>query len=235
MITLKGVRLLAVILVLVTATCSSAWAQKAYEIAAPVRDTILAVRGYYDFPVLVTNTSSSPITLYVYRLRNELPSQDWTSYICSRDLCFPPERDYADPVIAAPNERVDYHFSVVCGSSAGEVGRFSLGVSDGASTDTLNFSVTVASSNASVDRPVLSRVQFPAWPSPTRDLVTIPLPSSAKSHLTVYTNSGNVVLSEATAGTDYLIVDVSGLASGSYFYRIVSAENDVAGAFVVAR
>ncbi len=220
------------IALLAFATATAAYAQKSYSIEAPVRDTTLAIRGYFDFPVLVTNTSSSPATIYVNRIQNELPSLEWISYICSRDLCFPPERNNADPVGIGPGAKADYHFSVSCGSTPGEVGRFALEVSDGSTTDTLRFTVTVAQ-GADVDQPTVT-VSGPlnAWPSPALDVVNIPMPAQTGLDVSVMSSQGTLVSRLVSDGSPSMSLDIRALPSGVYFYQIAGKRS---GSFVVAR
>lgn len=219
--------------ILLAVACSSlAVAQKSYTIEAPIRDTTLGIRGYIDFPVLVTNVSPNPTTIYVTRFKNELPSLEWISYICSRDLCFPPERNNADPVDIAPGANAHYNFSVSCGSTPGEVGRFGVEISDGASIDTLYFNVTVAS-GAGTDPVVLAAPEL-AWPSPSRDIVNIPVPQSQGVIVQVLNIAGAVVARLTTDGATSKALDVRTLPPGVYYYQ-VAGKSATSGSFVISR
>lgn len=221
-----------ILIALVIASASTALAQKSYTIDAPIRDTTLGIRGYFDFPVLVTNTSPNSTTIYVNRIKNDLPSLEWISYICSRDLCFPPERNNADPVGIEPGAKADYHFSVSCGSTPGEVGRFAIEVSDGSSTDTLYFTVTVSQGAGADDPSVTISGPLNAWPSPAIDVVNIPVPSRSGLNVSVVSSRGSVVSQLVTDGSARIPLDIRSLPTGLYFYQIAGRRS---GSFVVAR
>jgi len=208
-------------------------AQKSYNVTVPVKDTTLTVRGYYDFPITVTNTTSAPVTYYLSRTKNDLPSTEWYTYLCTRDLCFLPSRDTTDPVLAGPGESVPYKFSVNCGSTPGEVGKFTLVVGDGTDRDTLNFTVQTMNQGAGVDDEVVGPTG--AWPSPAGSLITLATPQRLGARVYIFSRSGELMMQNETTGATSLTLNVDNLPQGVYFYRIADGANGAHGSFVIAR
>lgn len=208
-----------------------------------VHDSVVALHEgqFIELKAVVTNISSLPIDVRAIRVSNELPDTLWFTAMCFGDQCYPFEMNETPPAHILPGDTVLFKLSVGSVTDAYGRGQVRTGIrfDTGEFTAALaqTFVVNIDGTSSAPDEGVEYIVS--AWPNPATSRLTIPtgnLKTSTSLSVqlidvmsTVVLNSRDVVVSD-----DGVSVDVSGLANGTYFYRVADGSSVRLGRIVVA-
>ena len=195
-----------------------------------------------DFNVSVRNDGFVPMQMYVVREVNGVPDESWFSTICMGELCYDGTVSKSDVVTVQPGETYKVKFTVYTGEENAS-GTFKLRVveifgGDEEDLGTLDFSVAADDITSVID---LVPAAGSPYPMPAFSSVTIPLTNVVGSSATLllYDASGSVVSTVAAGDlvltNDGILLDVTGLKSGAYFYALLDGESTRSGQILVQR
>ncbi len=189
------------------------------------------------FEFELKNISNSPQTVYIVRPVEVLPHPDWTSSLCFDQGCFAP---FVDSVATT----VDFGSSPI---QPGESREFSVHIftmtQEGSATvvveahnlanpsESYSHTLTGRTSPVSVENEAVpaefSLGQNHPNPFNPSTVISYSLPAGGNVDITVYNSLGEKVITLVEgvqeAGNHQVSFNASGLGSGVYFYRLVSA------------
>jgi hypothetical protein len=202
--------------------------------------------GSAKFAVTITNQTTEPLKIYVLRTTNAMPDPTWLSAICFGGACYAPETDAPDPVTLQPGEPAFLELTVTGYGDPGTTGRVNLRVTTilGSNPVEKEFTAVIGGSS-SVELENKPIVLDPVFPNPASTYASIPLPTFAPMQnvsLELVDIRGNRVADLSSSarqaiqsGAQSVGVNLGGLQSGTYFYRLSANGKTSVGSFVVAR
>lgn len=201
------------------------------QFAVEVHDSIRILRGeqVVDLKVTIRNIDFSPVEVFATREVNEIPEgSTWYTALCFGDLCYPPEVVKASSATIAVGGTAEFKLTVGAETIRAQsdtvrvVVRFDAGpLSDGVVQEFIVISEGVAA--APNEAVTTLRV---AWPNPARTSANIPLEPGDRAadgvRLQLVDALGRTVVDmhDVAPTGDGVLVDVSNIADGAYFYRL---------------
>lgn len=221
-------------------------AQLVFAVSAEDTSVVVTPSGIANFSVTISNLFLGDVSIILIRTKNELPDSTWVSALCTGESCYPPWIDTL-PVLKIPaGKSKTCKLTVVAGTVPNQTARMALTISDvdGVQSERREFSVRIEGLNAGVSNETTADAGA-AYPNPARTSVTIPLPrhaGSAPVALELFDMLGNRVMDASNAaeaavasGSGSVHVDLSALATGEYYYRLIAGSRTVVRAIAVAR
>jgi hypothetical protein len=214
-------------------------AQATFSLELKDTSAVVGPGSLYNFQLYIHNNSANSLDIVVNRIVNDLPSASWFTNICTGDLCYDQSVSITDPVRIAPGGKADVKLSVVTGQEIGKSADIVLRFDGGLGVGSIEqgFHATVAASGIGIDNPAL--LASAPYPNPAATQFTLRLAEPAANvSLRLFDPARGTMIDmrdRLTPVASGLSVDLAGISSGTYIYRLNADGETSTGSIVVVR